>query len=257
MMPKLDRGASERAGTDLESLERLHEYQPRCRLEWQGSRDLFDHLWQIRGRGLVTAGTRRSEDGQTARELGLTNRFGALSDSGSEFIGIIANATRALRTRIESGDGTRHAAIWTDGARAAMRVERDASRIALGITSISGAVGHLLDWIAVNPTWFVGEQEPVTIPITALEARFAGAHAETDISIPEGAEWFRRAWDAPGWRSVFGWSEETGYGIFAIDVPGFGWLERYTTADGDVSLRLIRAEAVVRQVIGAVTRDAG
>lgn len=257
MMPRIDVAASERAGVELESLDRVRDHQPGCRLAWQGSEALFDHLWQVRSRGLVSASTRRSEEGRAARELGLVNRFGALSDTGSEFVGIIANATRSLRTRIESEQGTHHAAIWVDGRRAAMRVELGGGRVGLGVTSVAGAVGHLLDWIAVEPTWFVGEQEAVTVSLTALQARYEehGGQSTLDAPTPGMPEWFRRAWEIPGWRSVFGWSEETGFGIFAIDVPGFGWLERYTQADGTVALRPIRTETVVRQVIGAVTRD--
>jgi len=257
MMPRIDRAASERAGVELEALDRVRDYQPGCRLEWQGSEALFDHLWHVRSRGLVSAGTRRSEEGRAARELGLVNRFGALSETGSEFVAIIASATRSLRTRIESEKGTHHAAIWVNGRRAAMRVELGDGRVGLGVTSVAGAVGHLLDWIAVEPTWFVGEQEAVTVPLAALQARCAEPiEAPTpDVAVSGRPEWFRRAWATPGWRSVFGWSEETGFGIFAIDVPGFGWLERYTQADGAVSLRPIRTETVVRQVIGAVTRD--
>lgn len=256
-MPRIDRAASERAGVELEALDRVRDYQPGCRLEWQGSEALFDHLWHVRSRGLVSAGTRRSEEGRAARELGLVNRFGALSETGSEFVAIIASATRSLRTRIESEKGTHHAAIWVNGRRAAMRVELGDGRVGLGVTSVAGAVGHLLDWIAVEPTWFVGEQEAVTVPLAALQARCAEPiEAPTpDVAVSGRPEWFRRAWAAPGWRSVFGWSEETGFGIFAIDVPGFGWLERYTETDGAVSLRPIRTETVVRQVIGAVTRD--
>lgn len=257
MKPRIDVAASARAGVELESLDRVHDHQPGCRLEWQGSAALFDHLWQVRSRGLVSASIRRSDEGRAARELGLVNRFGALSDEGAEFVGIIANTTRALRTRIESEKGTHHAAMWVDGRRAAMRVELGDGQVGLGVTSVAGAVGHLLDWIAVEPTWFAGEQEAVTVPLAALRARYE-EHSDRSTfgeSVPDAPEWFRRAWGAVGWRSVFGWSEETGFGIFAIDVPGFGWLERCSQNDEAVSLRPITTEAVVRQVIGAVTRD--
>ncbi|WP_412873960.1 hypothetical protein ACL00U_06325 [Curtobacterium poinsettiae] len=215
-------------------------------LRWRTPVGVLDHLVRFRDRGLVPAAARRSELGVAAREFGFVGRFGGLTDTGRELVEPVIDHDALLV--VESNDPASDApplrwACWTQGQKCVVRAGHQDGSESLGVVRPGLLVAHLLRWLDVDPVGSIGFGEPVTITRAEYEDRSGPC--------PSDVAWFRRAWAEPRWRSVNGWSHQTGRGVGGLFVQGVGALTRENGA-GTVTLRPERTAVVVRSAVKGV-----
>lgn len=215
-------------------------------LQWTAHPGVLDHLVRFRERGLVPGTARRSEAGTSARGLGFVGRFGGVTDKGDEVVGPVLDHDAVLAVEVSdpaAPDVTGRWACWVQGRRCVVRASRGDGTDALGIVDVGSVAAHLLGWLDLDPVGSVGAGEPVTISTAQYKDRSGPC--------PSDVEWFRTAWAAPTWRSVKGWSHESGTGVFGLVVPGVGAL-RWERGEHEVTLRPIRNVVLVRDAVSAV-----
>ncbi|OII10302.1 hypothetical protein [Curtobacterium sp. MCBA15_008] len=215
-------------------------------LPWRTPVGVLDQLVRFRDRGMVPAAARRSEAGVAARELGFVGRFGGLTDKGDELVGPVVDHDALLV--VESSDPASDTpplqwACWMQGQKCVVRAGQPDGSEALGIVRPGSLVAHLLRWLDIDPVDSVGVGEPVTITTAQYEDRSGPC--------PSDVEWFRRAWAAPRWRSVNGWSHQAGKGVHGMIVPGVGALTLERGED-TITLRPERTAVVVRSAVEGV-----
>ncbi|WIB69595.1 hypothetical protein [Curtobacterium sp. MCBD17_026] len=220
-------------------------------LPWRTPDGVLDQLVRFRDRGLVPAAARRSGPGVVARELGFVGRFGGLTDKGDELVSPVVDHDALLV--VESSDPASDApplswACWMQGQKCVVRVGHEDGSESLGVVRPGSLVAHLLRWLDVDPVDSVGVGEPVTITTAQYEDRSGPC--------PSDVEWFQRAWAAPRWRSVNGWSHQAGKGVHGLLVPGVGALTR-EGGDGTITLRPERTAVVVRGAVEGVNAFVG
>jgi len=216
-------------------------------LQWTAHPDVLDHLARFRDRGLVPGSARRSEAGVSARELGFVGRFGGVTDKGDEVLGPVVDhdAMLVVEASDPAVDGsTSRWVCWVQGRRCVIRASRSDGADALGIVDVGSLAAHLLGWLDLDAVGSVGAGEPVTIATAQYEDRSGPC--------PSDVEWFRTAWAAPTWRSIKGWSHESGTGLFGLLVPGVGAL-RWERGEHEVTVQPIRNDSVVRDAVAAVS----
>ncbi|WFR65827.1 hypothetical protein P9139_11730 [Curtobacterium flaccumfaciens] len=123
-----------------------------------------------------------------------------------------------------------------------VRASRDDGTDTLGIVDVGSVAAHLLGWLHLDPVGSVGVGEAVTISTAQYEDRSGPC--------PSAVEWFRRAWAAPVWRSVNGWSNEARVGFGVLVVPGVGVLD-WSRGDEEITLSPARTATIVRSVVEA------
>ena len=215
-------------------------------LPWRTPDGVLDQLVRFRDRGMVPAAARRSDAGVAARELGFVGRFGGLTDKGDELVGPVVDHDALLV--VESSDPASDTpplqwACWMQGQKCVVRAGHEDGSEALGIVRPGALVAHLLRWLDLDPVDSVGAGEPVTITTAQYEDR-SGA-------CPSNVEWFRRAWAAPRWRVVNGWSHEAGKGVHGMIVPGVGAVT-WQRGEDTITLRPERTAVVVRSAVEGV-----
>lgn len=214
-------------------------------LQWTAHPDVLDHLVRFRDRGFVPGAARRSEAGSSARELGFVCRFGGVTDKGDEVIGPVLDHDAVLAVEVSDpavAGVTGRWTCWVRGRRCLVRASRSDGTDALGIIDVGMIAVHLLGWLDLDPVGSVGAGEPVTISTAQYEDRSGPC--------PSDVEWFRAAWAAPTWRSVSGWSHESGTGVFGLLVPGVGAL-RWERGEHEVTLQPVRSASIVRDAVSA------
>ncbi|WIB78758.1 hypothetical protein DEJ28_06595 [Curtobacterium sp. MCPF17_002] len=215
-------------------------------LPWRTPDGVLDHLVRFRDRGLVPASARRSEAGVAARELGFVGRFGGVTEKGDELVGPVVDHDALLV--VESSDPASDTppqrwACWLQGQKCVVRASQDDGSEALGIVRPGSLVAHLLQWLDIDPVDSVGVGEPVTITTAQYEDRSGPC--------PSDVEWFQRAWAAPRWQLVNGWSHQAGKGVHGMIVPGVGALT-WERGEDTITLRPEDTAVIVRSAIEGV-----
>jgi|GEM_PF-6469767 len=220
--------------------------RPGPSLQWTAHPAVLDHLARFRDRGMVRGSARRSKAGVSARELGFVGRLGGVTEKGDELLGPVLDhdAMLVVEASDPAVDGsTSRWVCWVQGRRCVVRASRGDGTDALGIVDVGSVAAHLLGWLDLDPVGSVGAGEPVTISSAQYDDRSGPC--------PSDVEWFRTAWAAPTWRSLKGWSHESGTGLFGLIVPGVGAL-RWDRGEHEVTLQPIRNASLVRDAVTAV-----
>jgi hypothetical protein len=243
-MPALDIAASARVGLDLESLARVPLHQPRPRSRWALTDEALQHLWSVRGRGLVGKGGRSSDAGREVREAGLTNAFGAPTPEA-------LTVTRCLGEPLATfGAEARHAGrtiTWGYWARAETGVVQFRSsvpellagpevdeRAHLDLVPLDRAIGSLLAWTGLSPAWAVGGDVPLVLPAEVVDDRID--HPGPRSGPAPVDDWAgHRLWERPSWTQLSGWSATTGNG-FRVVVAGDAGAFRRQPVPGEPEL---------------------
>ncbi len=231
---------------------------------------VLEHLVRYRDRGIVPGSARRSAAGAAARDLGLVGRFGGSTEAGGALVGPLLDHDAVLALEMtDPGAPDPHTAdpgtadpgtadtsrtdvrpaatarwtCWLQGRRCLVLATGPDGTESFGVVPAVKVAGHLLAWLALDPTGTVGGGEPVTI----TREQFADRSGPCPSDVP----WFRQAWSSPHWRSVWGWSHEAAAGVHALLVPGTGALG-WDRGGDTVELRPMRTATVVRSALDGI-----
>jgi len=137
-------------------------------------------LFDLRGRGLVSAAKRNTPAAAALREAGLLGRFGGTTDSGSAIATIVERATRTLAAERRDHSGTTTWSCWASGRDAVVRTVHDETET-IDLVPFTSAVARLVAWAGIGPFWPVADpddDESRVVPDDVIETLAAGGHVE-------------------------------------------------------------------------------
>ena len=257
--PRIDTGASDRTGTTLEALDGVVLAQPRPIGRWMLSDDSLQHLWSLRGRGIISRGKRRSPEGVELAEAGLTGALGALAEDGQRIANLLEHAGYRYGAAADHGGRSAEWSMWLGGDTALVRARsnvvdvvedrlRADSVAQYDVVPAGRAVGHLLAWARVSPAWAIASDEELVLPAEAVDGRIASAgmpNGRAPISGFVGD----RLWREPVWVRVRVWGDRTPFGLDVIAAGAAGWFRRDPLEDGRVRLEPMPSGAVLRSFL--------
>lgn len=171
----LDPFATEYAGQPLERLDQTPGRplpEPAYILPSGALQALFD----LRGRGLVSAAKRNTPVATALREAGLLGQFGGASETATTIAGIVERAGRTLAAERVTRSGTTTWSCWASGTDAVVRtVHGDTETIEL--LPFTSAMGRLIAWSGIEPFWPVADpddDESRVIPDDVVDAMVSG-----------------------------------------------------------------------------------
>lgn len=180
----LDPFATKHAGQPLERLDRTPRRplpDPAYTLPSGALQALFD----LRGRGLVSAAKRNTPAAAALREVGLLGRFGGASETATTITGIVERARRTLAAERVSRTGTTTWSCWADGADAVVRTVHDDAET-IDLLPVTAAVGRLIAWSGIEPFWPIAdpdEDESRVIPDDIVDAKVSGHQVEPPAEV--------------------------------------------------------------------------
>ncbi|KQO61190.1 hypothetical protein ASF23_11865 [Curtobacterium sp. Leaf261] len=243
--PALDDRVSARLDESYESLSGVPGAQPRPVGRWLMNDSTLQHLFAIRARGMVGGADRRSADGMSLRELGLTNRFGAPVNDG------LAIARLLERPSARFGALARHAGLeiswtlWSDGTMGLVRGESSVAELPqrrarsepalFDRVGLGRAAGHLVAWMGLSPAWTVGNDTRLRLPADLVDRRV------DEPGAPEGPspidDWAMcRLWAQPAWVRITVWRDGAGRGVDVVAAGDAGYFRVRPMDGGQVEL---------------------
>lgn len=190
----LDPFATKYAGQPLERLDRTPRRplpEPAYSLPSGALQALFD----LRGRGLVSAAKRNTPAAAALRESGLLGRFGGASETATTITGIVERARRTLAAERVSRTGTTTWSCWADGADAVVRTVHDDTET-IDLLPVTAAVGRLIAWSGIEPFWPIADpddDESRVIPDDVVDAKVSGHQVEPPAEVGPvlAARWYK------------------------------------------------------------------
>lgn len=257
--PRIDIGASERTDETLEALDGVALAQPRPVGRWMLSDDALQHLWSVRGRGIISRARRRSPAGVELDGAGLTGTFGALADDGQRIAGLLERPDHRYGASARRGGRSADWSMWLNGASALVRAKGNvadliddrirADEIAqYDLVPAGRAVGHLLAWARVSPAWAISSDEEIVLPAETVDARIDRPGTPTEPS-PIAGFVAERLWLEPVWVRLRVWGDRTPFGLDVVSAGGAGWFRRDGLDDGRIRLEPIPSGTVLRSVL--------
>lgn len=260
---RLDVAASTRRGAPRESLDRIASAQRYPGAEIAVSPEAWAALWRARkGRFFgVKPGTAAFAE---LSAVGLLTGAGTPSSSAQEYLDVRDRTVIALGSEARSGGLTSTWSCWfaPDSALIAAGPQMVASelpqdrRIGLSVVTESIALGLLVQWMGIGPTWTFAHQDGLSAyPRGAVEARIATD--ETHVpALPAQASWsVSRAWEEGRWTEFEFGVPRTGLGQELIRAGDRDWFRPEPLADGLVDLHTIGTNDVMREVLAVYRRS--
>ncbi|MCJ1712979.1 hypothetical protein [Curtobacterium sp. VKM Ac-2922] len=265
---RLDAATTERRGAPRESLARVaaaQRYPTGGVSITQGS---WEALWRAR-KGRFFRVKSSSPEFDELRSVELITDAGAPTPTADEFLQTREATVISLGAEAQSGGVTSKWSCWMAPDRVVIAAGPQLlepelptdQRVTLTVTTESFALGLLVSWMGIGPTWTFDHRDgPSAYPRDAVAARIAADRAIPPAPVP--TSWsVGRAWPEGRWTEfVFG-VPRTGIGqklIRAGDLDWFrpenrdgGLVELHTSATNDVMREVL---AVYRQSIDRLVR---
>lgn len=265
--PRIDPGASDRIGATLEALDGVVLAQPRPVGRWMLSDEALQHLWSLRGRGIISRGKRRSPEGVELAEAGLTGALGALVGDGQRIANLLERPGYRYGAAADHAGRSVEWSMWLGGDTALVRARgnvadlvddrlRDDTIAQYDVVPAGRAVGHLLTWARVSPAWAIASDDELVLPAQVVDARIAS------VGMPDGAAPISgfvadRLWRQPIWIRLRVWGDRTPYGLDVIAAGAAGWFRRDVLDDGRVRLEPMPSGSVLRSVLAVFSAPDG
>lgn len=258
--PRSDELVSGMLGARTEALDGVAATAPRPVGRWLLTRADLEHLWSLRGRGIVSAATRRSESGRSLHEQGLTNALGALTPDGERIALHLAEPEDRIGAVARHGGEETVCGLWLHGSTALVRFGRPVADLATGgpgeagerydVLPVGRAFGQLVAWTGLSPAWALAASAELAVTETALADRVAGA-SPTD-ACPVDDPVLRRFWDAPRWTRLRVWNERTGRGSDVVLAAGAGAFRPVPTESGVRRVEPVPTGTVFRDLVSTL-----
>lgn len=196
MKDLLDPFATEYAGQPLERLDQAHG-QPLPVPAYTLPSGALQALFDLRGRGLVSAAKRSTPAATALREAGLLGRFGGANETATTITGIVERASRTLAAERVDRSGTTTWSCWASGPDAVVRTAHDDTET-IDLLPFTSAVARLVAWSGIEPFWPVtdpDDDESRVIPDELVDAMVAGREVEPPVDAgPVLAARWRERW---------------------------------------------------------------
>ncbi|ROP61252.1 hypothetical protein [Curtobacterium sp. ZW137] len=252
----IDQAATARQGLPRESLARVAVAQPYPAGGVRLSQDSWEALWKAR-RGRFFRVRPSTPTFEELRAAGMITDAGAPSPAAQEYLDVRADTVIALGAEARSGGVTSKWSCWLsrDGAVIAAGPQLLSTelptdqRVTLALTTESFALGLLISWMGIGPTWtFEHGDDPSAYPRDAVEARIAAASSIPPA--PEPASWsVDRAWQQGRWTEFEFGVPRTGIGQKLIRAGDLDWFRPENRDDGLVELGTSATNDVMREVL--------
>ncbi|WP_144750661.1 hypothetical protein [Curtobacterium pusillum] len=265
--PRIDPGASDRIGTTLEALDGVVLAQPRAVGRWMLSDGALQHLWTLRGRGIISRGKRRSPEGVELAEAGLTGALGALAGDGQRIANLLERPGYRYGAAADHAGRSVDWSMWLGGDTALVRARGNVVDLVddrlradtfaqYDVVPAGRAVGHLLAWARISPAWAIASDDEIVLPAEVVDARIAS------VGMPDGAAPISgfvadRLWREPVWVRLRVWGDRTPYGLDVIAAGAAGWFRRDALDDGRVRLEPMPSGSVLRSVLAVFSAPGG
>lgn len=246
MTPALDERASATAGEPLELLPVSLAERAAPAPTWTLTDGALRFLWDSRGRGLQNGRRRGTPEAAELRDAGLLNRFGAPTPTALELLTVMAAPTGTLIATLRGGPVTERWSCWFRGGAALVDegTDQEGGPHALGLVPAPIAIARLIDWLGVAPAWSFGDDAPVRVSASHLDARCAD---ETVPPPPDARPALLRSWGAGQWRRVLV-ADGDRSGVVAVRT-GAGWWRATPETDGALLLAPLPSAALVQQLL--------
>ncbi|WIB78753.1 hypothetical protein DEJ28_06570 [Curtobacterium sp. MCPF17_002] len=192
----LDSFATQYAGQPLERLDQA-QGQPLPEPAFTLPSGALQALFDLRGRGLVSAAKRNTPAATALREAGLLGRFGGASDTATTIAGIVERAGRTLAAERVDRSGTTTWSCWASGPDAVVRTVHDDNET-IDLLPFTAAVARLVAWSGIEPFWPVADpddDESRVVSDDVVDAMVAGREVDppADAGPVLAARW-REPW---------------------------------------------------------------
>lgn len=255
---RLDPLATQRRGAPREALTRVAGEQ---RYPEDGVRILgpsWEALWRSR-KGRFFRVKPNSPTFEELRSAHLVTDAGTPSEAARAYLDVRERTVIALGAEARSGGVTSKWSCWIARDRAVIAAGPQLTspdlpsdhRITLRLTTESAALGLLVSWMGIGPTWTFDHRDgPSVYSTAAVDARIA---AKTTLpATPEPASWsVGRAWREGRWTEFEFGVPRTGLGQKLVRAGDLDWFRPEPHRDGSVELHTTATNDVLREVIAA------
>ncbi|MFJ3385932.1 MULTISPECIES: hypothetical protein [unclassified Curtobacterium] len=258
----IDQSAAERQGLPRESLARVAAEQPYPTGGVRISQDGWEALWKARkGRFFrVRPSAGAFEELRTAE---LITDAGAPSAAAQEYLDVRADTVIALGAEARSGGVTSKWSCWLSRDRAVIAAGPQLlstelptdQRVSLALTTESFALGLLISWMGIGPTWtFEHGDGPSSYARDVVDARIAAGASIPPA--PDPASWsVGRAWQQGRWTEFEFGVPRTGIGQKLIRAGDLDWFRPEIRDGGLVELHTAATNDVMREVLAVYQRS--
>lgn len=253
----IDAKAAERRGAPREDLSRVAAEQTYPSGGIRVSHDAWTALWKARGGGRFLRVREGAPTYEELRGLDLITEKGVPTDLAHEYLDVRERATISMGAEARSGDRSSTWSGWfgpagvvvAAGPQLTARELPVDDRLILVVVRETFALGLLLSWMGIGPTWsFTDAGGPADYDRAEVDARIAAVDAVPPV--PASAGWaVERAWPEGRWTRIELAVPRTRMGQQFIRAGDVDWFRPVDRPGGRLQLEMFATNDVMREVL--------